>query len=59
MSKINPLLSIIIPVYNEIKFIEQVFNSILKSEFIDKEVFFVDGMSNDGTYEWLKLSIKE
>ncbi len=55
----RPLLSIIIPVYNEIKFIEAVFASILKSDFINKEVFFVDGMSNDGTYEWLKFSIKD
>ena len=52
-------LSIIVPVRNEIEFIEQSFCSIVQSGPDGKEVFFVDGMSNDGTYEWLKGAIKD
>ena len=53
MSNELPELSIVIPVYNEIQTIERVFISIQNSNYKRKEVIFVDGMSSDGTFEWL------
>ena len=53
------LLSIIIPIHNEILYIPSSFESIiLAGSEIESEFFFVDGQSNDGTYEWLKNAIK-
>ena len=49
------LLSIIVPVRNEITNISNSFNSIIKAASkLESEIFFVDGKSNDGTYEWLQ-----
>ena len=54
------LLSIIIPVRNEILYIPNSFESIISaSSEVENEIFFVDGQSNDGTYEWIKNAIKE
>ena len=53
-------LSIIIPVHNEILYISRSFESIiLAGSEIESEFFFVDGQSNDGTYEWIKKAIKK
>ena len=45
--------TIICPVYNEEKFIEKCFNSILKQDYPHDniELFFVDGRSTDNTRE--------
>ena len=52
------LLSVIIPVRNEIEYIKKTFNSIIQStNGIDCQIIFVDGESSDGTYEWLKEEI--
>ncbi len=52
------LLSVIIPIRNEIKYIKESFHSIMNSTMlIESELFFVDGLSTDGTYEWLKNAI--
>tara|TARA_X000000950_G_scaffold288009_1_gene402792 strand:- start:739 stop:1728 length:990 start_codon:yes stop_codon:yes gene_type:complete len=52
-------LSIIIPIYNEILYIPRSFESIiLAGSEVESEFFFVDGQSNDGTYEWIKKAIK-
>ena len=52
-------LSIIIPIHNEILYISRSFESIiLAGSEIESEFFFVDGQSNDGTYEWIKKAIK-
>ncbi len=54
------LLSIIIPVRNEISHISNSFNSIIKAASkLESEIFFVDGLSDDGTYEWLKNVTKK
>ncbi len=54
------LLSIVIPIRNEILYISSSFESIiLVGSEVESEFFFVDGHSNDGTYEWLKQEIKE
>ena len=53
------LLSIIVPVRNEISYISRSFSSIIKAASkLESEIFFVDGKSSDGTYEWLKNVIK-
>ena len=53
-------LSIIIPIHNEILYIPRSFESIiLAGSEIESEFFFVDGQSNDGTYEWIKEAIKK
>jgi len=50
-------LSIIIPVYNEIKTVEEVVNKVKKLE-INKEIIVVDDGSSDGSRELLK-SLKD
>ena len=57
MSKI----SIIIPIYNEEKYIKSCIESIIKSDYKkeDMEVLLVDGMSSDGTREIIKIFQKK
>lgn len=52
-----PTISIVVPVYNEIKFIEQYFNRIVSLAGDVNQIVIVDGKSNDGTYEKLKLML--
>ena len=53
------LLSIIVPVRNEISYIANSFRSIIKAASrLESEIFFVDGKSSDGTFEWLQNGIK-
>jgi glycosyltransferase involved in cell wall biosynthesis len=48
------LLSVIIPVYNEVKFISNVLDRVaLAVPNIEKEIIIVDDGSTDGTREWL------
>jgi glycosyltransferase involved in cell wall biosynthesis len=47
-------LSIICPVFNEIQFIDQLYASLKVNDGLNKEIFFVDGGSTDGTVEKLK-----
>ncbi|KPA13527.1 Glycosyl transferase family 2, partial [Candidatus Magnetomorum sp. HK-1] len=56
MNKIDPncfVLSIIIPVFNEIDTIENCLNAVLLTAF-KKEILIVDDGSTDGTREYLK-----
>jgi len=45
----NSMLSVIVPIYNEEKYIVQCIESIVAQDYSkdDLEVLFVDGMSND------------
>jgi glycosyltransferase involved in cell wall biosynthesis len=47
------LLSIIIPAYNEIEFIEEILRKVKETPY-DKEIIIVDDCSSDGTREFLK-----
>ena len=51
------MLTIIIPVYNEIKTIEQIIDKINQINFIKKEIILVDDFSLDGTRELIKKII--
>ncbi len=54
------ILSIIVPIRNEMEYISRTFFSISEATAdIQCEIFFVDGDSDDGTYEWLEEEIKK
>lgn len=44
-----PALSIVIPCFNEVQTIDQLFSAVLASEVEDKEIIIVDDASTDGT----------
>ena len=52
-------LSIGLPIYNEVKFVEKTLDSILSQSFNFFEFIIVDNYSNDGTYELLKKYSKK
>ena len=54
MKKFDLKLSIIVPVYNEKKTINQILNKIHKLKRINKEIIVIDDGSNDGTVKILK-----
>ncbi len=56
MNSNNIKLSLIIPIYNEKKYVEEVVNKIKNLSFgnISKEIVIVDDGSTDGTTELLK-----
>ena len=50
----NKKVSIVIPCYNEEKYISQCINSILSQKYENKEIIVCDGGSQDGTLEIIK-----
>lgn len=50
-----PAVSIILPVYNGIKYLPQSVESILAQDFTDFEFLILDDCSTDGSWEWLPL----
>tara|TARA_B110000503_G_C7062139_1_gene377131 strand:+ start:394 stop:1092 length:699 start_codon:yes stop_codon:yes gene_type:complete len=50
-------ISIIIPVYNEIKTLEKIIKKIIKIKKINKQIIIVDDGSEDGTRELIKSKI--
>ncbi len=49
-----PVVSIILPVYNGIKYLPQSVDSILRQDFTDFEFLVLDDCSTDGSWEWLQ-----
>lgn len=45
------MISVICPVYNEIKYIDKLILFLIKVSPLDKEIIFIDGGSTDGTVE--------
>ncbi len=56
MSQQEPLISIIIPVYNRIAYVFEAIDSALNQTYPNIEVMVVDDGSTDGTYEQLEAS---
>ena len=50
-------ITIIIPCYNEIKFLEKVVKRVKKNRIKDKQIIIVDDFSTDGTKKLLKNKI--
>lgn len=55
------MVSVVIPCYNEVDFIENTIRSILDNDYPAKlvEILFVDGMSNDGTRDIVERLVAE
>ena len=53
-SKTNPLVSILIPVYNRINLVEEAVTSALNQDYSNLEVVIGDNCSTDGTFEYLQ-----
>lgn len=56
---INNLISVIIPVYNVEKYIEEAIYSIINQKLVNVEIIIVDDFSTDNTYEKLLEISKE
>lgn len=54
-----PLLSVVIPCYNEIGTIEEIVRAVAQSPYSNKEIIIVDDCSKDGTREKLKREIAQ
>jgi len=52
-----PVLSVVIPCYNEIGTIEEIVQAVVQSPYPNKEIIIVDDYSQDGTREKLKNNI--
>jgi teichuronic acid biosynthesis glycosyltransferase TuaG len=50
----KPIVSIVVPVYNAMKYIKETIESVEGQTFEDWEILLVDDGSNDGTREYLK-----
>ncbi len=59
MSKHQPLISIIIPSYNKVKYIKKTLDSIVGQSYKSYEVIIQDGGSTDGTLEIIKQYAKK
>lgn len=55
----KPFVSLIIPLRNEKKYIKSLFNSIFKQNYSSFELLLIDGLSNDGTKEYIKNIINK
>lgn len=59
MSKIEPLISVVIPVWNEGKRVERAVRSIMNQTYKNLEIIIVDDHSTDGTWAILERLQKE
>jgi len=54
-----PMISLIVPVFNEAKIISRFLDAILRQDYPNYEVIIVDGNSTDGTVELVKQYVKQ
>ena len=50
----KPLISVVMPSFNQAKYIEKSILSVLNQEYQNKELIIIDGGSNDGTVQIIK-----
>ena len=50
----KPLISVVMPSFNQAKYIEKSILSVLNQDYPNKELIIIDGCSNDGTIKILK-----
>jgi glycosyltransferase involved in cell wall biosynthesis len=50
----NPLVSVVIPAYNRVNYIEQTIDSVLDQTYPEVQLIVIDDGSTDGTYEKIK-----
>ena len=55
---INKTISVIVPVYNVVPYINQCLNSILKQNYTDLEIILIDDGSTDVTHEYIEQENK-
>lgn len=55
----NPKISVLIPSYNSIKYIQEALESVQKQSLKDIEILCIDAYSNDGTLEFLQEKAQE
>ncbi len=49
--KKNPLVSVIMPVYNCALYVDEAIESIVNQTYLNMEIFIIDDCSTDGTKE--------
>ena len=59
MRKNNPLVSVLIPTYNSVEFVEETVRSIINQTYENIEIIIVDDASTDGTIDILRQLEKE
>lgn len=55
----NPLISVVIPSYNKVKYIEKTLKSIVNQNYKNYEVIIQDGGSTDGTLQIIKKFVNK
>lgn len=55
----NNKISVIIPSYNRIDFINKAIESVLNQKYKEIEIIIIDDGSTDGTYEFLQKEYKD
>ena len=59
MKRKNPKVSLIIPVYNQAKFIKRIYSNILNQTLKDIEIVFIDDLSTDNSSDIIKELMEE
>ena len=54
MIRFNPLISIVVPSFNQGSYIEETLQSIISQDYKNKEIIVIDGKSNDQTVNILQ-----